>query len=148
MSLELEIRNATNADWPGIAALLADSGLPLDGAREHLDHFAVGACGREIRCVAGFELYGSVALLRSVAVSSALRGQGAGNRLLDAIKSKARAEGVRALYLLTTTAAEFFGKRGFKEIERKDAPDVLKASREFQGVCPASATMMVASIGE
>ena len=41
MSLELEIRNATEADWPGIAALLADSGLPLDGAREHLDHFAV-----------------------------------------------------------------------------------------------------------
>ncbi|MGW8391625.1 arsenic resistance N-acetyltransferase ArsN2 [Pseudoduganella sp. HUAS MS19] len=147
MSLELEIRNATGADWRAIETLLADSGLPVEGAREHLDFFIVGASGSEIRCVAGIELYGSVALLRSVAVSKALRGQGVGDRLLHAIRSKARAEGAATLYLLTTTAAAFFGKRGFRQIERSNAPDILKASREFQGVCPASATLMVESSG-
>ncbi|WP_426342357.1 arsenic resistance N-acetyltransferase ArsN2 [Pseudoduganella sp. S-14] len=147
MSLDLEFRNATAADWPAIETLLTTGGLPLDGAREHLDFFIVGVRGNAIRCVAGFELYGGVALLRSVAVSDALRGKGAGALLLDAIRAKAQAEGVEVLYLLTTTAAAFFGKRGFQQIERSSAPDVIKASREFQGVCPASATMMVASIG-
>jgi len=147
MSLDLEIRSATEADWPAIETLLEECGLPLAGAREHLSSFVVGASGNEIRCVAGFELYGSVALLRSVAVAGALRGQGAGDRLLDAIRSKARAEGVEALYLLTTTAAAFFRKRGFQQVERSNAPDELKASRELQGACPASATMMVARIG-
>jgi amino-acid N-acetyltransferase len=146
MSVDVEFRRATTADWPAIETLLMAGGLPLDGAREHLDFFLVGAAGSELLCVAGLEHYGSVALLRSVAVTGALRGQGLGDRLLDAIRFKARAEGVAALYLLTTTAAPFFRNRGFQQIERSNAPDVLTASREFQGICPASATMMMATI--
>jgi amino-acid N-acetyltransferase len=73
-----------------------------------------------------------------------LRGNGIGDQLLDAVKARARLQGAESLYLLTTTAAAFFSQRGFVQLDRNDAPAALQASREFQGACPASATMMVA----
>ncbi len=148
MSKALEFRRAGPADWPGIEGLLRAAGLPVEGAREHLDHFIVGLAGGEIRCVGGFERYDGIALLRSVAVAGALRGQGVGEQLLARLMAEARGAGVSALYLLTTTAAAFFAKRGFRQVERALAPSALQSSREFQGVCPASATLMVASLKE
>lgn len=146
MSKPLTYRRAAPSDWPGIEALLRAADLPLDGAREHLSHFVVGEADGLVQSVAGLERYGQVALLRSVAVAHGLRGQGIGEQLLGAIRDRAREEGVAALYLLTTTAAAFFGKRGFQAVDRQTAPAVLHASREFQGACPASATFMVAAL--
>ena len=143
MNATPSFRPATEADWPGIEALMLAASLPLDGARDHLDNFLVGEAGGALGCVAGLERYGRAALLRSVAVDGKLRGQGMGERLLDAIKARALQLGIDSLYLLTTTAAAFFGQRGFRRIGRAAAPAVLQASREFQGVCPASATLMV-----
>jgi N-acetylglutamate synthase-like GNAT family acetyltransferase len=148
MNTALEFRRAGQDDWHGIEALLRAAGLPLDGAREHLDQFIVGVDGGEIRCVGGFERYESIALLRSVAVADVLRGGGVGEQLLARLMAEARGAGVGAVYLLTTTAASFFAKRGFRQVARAQAPAALQLSREFQGVCPASATLMVASLNE
>lgn len=146
MSEVLTYRAASEADWPAIASLLLAAQLPLEGAREHLAHFLVGEAGASVLAAAGFERYGAVALLRSVVVAEQLRGQGAGKQLLDALRSKAQAAGVQTLYLLTTTAADFFSQHGFQRTERSAAPAALQASREFQGVCPASATLMKADL--
>ncbi|WP_395400839.1 arsenic resistance N-acetyltransferase ArsN2 [Pseudoduganella sp. UC29_106] len=146
MNSTTTLRDATAADWPAIEALLVAANLPLDGARDHLGSFMIGEGDGQVRCVAGFEQYEGAALLRSVAVAGALRGQGLGDQLLGAIKAKARARGVDTLYLLTTTAAPFFAQRGFVPIERNATPAALQASREFQGVCPASASAMAASL--
>lgn len=142
----LTFRAAAEADWPAIESLLLAARLPLDGAREHLAHFLVGTAGGQVLAAAGFERYGAVALLRSMVVADQLRGQGAGQQLLAALRGKAAAAGVQTLYLLTTTAADFFGRHGFQRIERSAAPQALHASREFQGVCPASATLMKAEL--
>ncbi len=147
MSNTLTYRRANEADWPAIEALLQAARLPLDGAREHLGNFMVGEAGGEVLGVGGFERYGRIALLRSVAVAGSLRGRGIGEQLLEAVLGLARNEGVEAIYLLTTTAAAFFGKRGFQQVDRSAAPAALQQSREFQGVCPASATLMVAPLG-
>lgn len=146
MNTKLIFRAATATDWPAIEALLLDAGLPLDGARDHLDNFLVGVADDKVACVAGLEQYGRVALLRSVAVAVLLRGQGVGERLLDAIKVRARQLEIGSLYLLTTTAAPFFSQRGFSQTERSAMPAALQASREFQGICPASAIAMTAHL--
>jgi len=138
----LAIRTATAADWNAIAAMLTAADLPLDGAREHLEHFIVGEHEGRIVAAAGLEPYGDTALLRSVVVDGALRGHGYGEQLQKEIAQRAAAQGIHRLILLTTTAAAFFAKRGFRTIARSDAPAALQASREFQGVCPASATVM------
>jgi len=69
MRSEPVIRPASPADWPAIAGLLAAAHLPLDGAQEHLEHFACAWQGDRLVGVAGLERYGDVALLRSVAAS-------------------------------------------------------------------------------
>lgn len=146
MNEHCEFRQAHDADWPGIAALLQAGALPLEGAREHLTNFLVGQSCGALCCVAGYELYGQSALLRSVAVSASMRSTGVGARLLEAVKSRARQRSIVTLYLLTTSATDFFAQRGFTSIERSDTPAALQASSQFQGICPASATVMVAHL--
>ncbi len=58
----------------------------------------------------------------------------------------AREREVRAVYLLTETAAEFFGRLGFRRIPRGEAEPAVGASIEFTTACPASATCMVLSL--
>ena len=139
-------RPATSADWGAIEALLNDARLPLDGAQEHLGAFVVGELGGVIVCAGALEHYGETALLRSVVVAASQRGAGAGGLLFDALEAMARSRGIGKLYLLTTTAAAFFARRGFTEGPRGEVPAALHASREFQGACPASATLMSMSL--
>lgn len=143
MENSLTYRPAIAEDWPAIETMLLSARLPLDGARDHLAAFVVGESDGVARCVGGYERYGDVALLRSVAIAKRWRGQGIGSQLLQVLKGRAHADGIGSLYLLTTTAADFFARHGFIEVDRATAPAVLQGSREFQGVCPASATLMV-----
>lgn len=139
----LAFRSAAEADWPAIAALLNAAALPLDGAQDHLKHFIVGVQDGTVVAAAGLEPYGGSALLRSVVVDQARRGAGLGLLLWEEIARRALAQDIYQLFLLTTTAAAFFAQRGFRTATRGDAPQAMSASREFQGVCPASATVMV-----
>lgn len=138
-------RPATPADWPAIAALLRQADLPLAGADEHLADFTVAMSGDgALAGLAGLEVYGDVALLRSVAVTE--RGQGLGQTLVRTVLATAQARGIRQVALLTTTAAGFFPRFGFRPVERSDMPAALRASREFQDACPASAIAMLADL--
>jgi amino-acid N-acetyltransferase len=49
---------------------------------------------------------------------------------------------LRALYLLTETAAEFWPRFGFVRIARDAAPPGVRDSAEWSGGCPASAVAM------
>lgn len=96
----------------------------------------------ELVGVVGLELYGSVALLRSLAVSPANRNVGMGRALVAFAESHAASRGVTSLFLLTTTAAPFFAKRGYLPASRGDAPEPIAATAQFSGLCPASSTFM------
>ncbi len=141
-SIEPIIRRAEPADWAAIAALLGRHDLPLDGARAHLADFlvAVEPAGG-LAGVVGLERYGRVGLLRSLAVAAV--GTRLGERLTRAVLDVARAQGVRQVVLLTTTAAEYFPRFGFHRLAQADAPLAVQASAEFQGACPDTATVMV-----
>jgi N-acetylglutamate synthase-like GNAT family acetyltransferase len=136
------VRAASPEDWESIERLLTDRRLPTAGAREHLSAFVVATRGPALLGCAGVERYGDVALLRSVAVAGEAGGHGVGTELVRAVLVRARALGVRELYLLTTTAAGYFPRFGFETIGREALPSSLAASEELRGACPASAVAM------
>jgi amino-acid N-acetyltransferase len=90
----------------------------------------------------GLEFYGDKALLRSLAVSQALRSQSLGKQIIEDLMEQAKVKSKKEIYLLTTTAYYFFLRFGFHEIKRDEVPDEVKASTEFSQVCPSSARVM------
>ena len=140
------IRHARPTDEPAIATLLAASDLPLDGVHAALSGFLVTEHEGEIIGVAGIEacgLAGTHALLRSVAVSMAWQSRGLGRALVTRAIAEAEARGVQELYLLTTTADDYFPTFGFSVTSRDAVPPDIRATAEFRVACPASATVMM-----
>jgi amino-acid N-acetyltransferase len=94
---------------------------------------------------AALEVYGGAALLRSVAVDPARRGQGLGQRLTRTALDVARQQGIATVYLLTETAGDFFPRFGFRPTERAAVEPAVQQSVEFTSACPAGAQVLVAS---
>lgn len=136
------VRAARAEDLGSIEALLASSSLPTVGVREALQRFVVAESKGELVGVAGLEPCGASALLRSVAVKQEWRSAGVGRALVTRAIADAEASGIDALYLLTTTAERYFPSFGFREITRDVVPEAVRATAEFRGACPASATVM------
>jgi amino-acid N-acetyltransferase len=127
----------------GVVALLEAEGLPSSDVTEsHLEHFFfAGSDGAPIGIV-GLEPFGPDALLRSLVVSSAARTQGLGSALVLHAEGYAVSHQVRTLYLLTTTAESYFEHRGYRRIDRVQAPPAIQSTREFASLCPASSAFM------
>ncbi len=140
------IAAARAADLPGVFALLDHSKLPRAGLDRHLDTTLVATDGGRVVGCAALELYGSAALLRSVAVVPELRGRGLGRELTAAALALAGRQRVRSVYLLTETAAGFFPKFGFRPIPRAEVDAAVRNSEEFTTACPASALPMVRTL--
>ncbi len=140
------LRPARPDDLPAILALLDTAGLPAQGVREWLPRFVVAERAGAV-VAAGLEVYGRAGLLRSVVVVPEVRRGGLGAALAERIAAEAAGAGVRMLYLLTTTAAEYFPRLGFQPIERPALPEAVSASAELKGACPASAVVMQRPLG-
>ncbi len=124
-------------------ALLQSVQLPTSDLTEaHCEHFFFTGAPEAPSGLVGLEVFGDVALLRSLAVAPAARGSGLGTALLRHAESAARADGVHALYLLTTTAETFFARHGYSPAPRETAPAAIRSTREFSGICPASSAFM------
>jgi amino-acid N-acetyltransferase len=141
--MSVAIAPATALDEPPIASLLVAAELPTDGLADCLATALVGREGALLVASAALELYGDAALLRSVAVAASARGRGVGQRMTRAVLDVARERGVRTVYLLTTTAADFFARHfGSRPIVRAEVPGVVQQSIEFASACPATAEVM------
>jgi arsenite methyltransferase len=137
------LRRAKASDRDAVAAILTGAGLPLEGVPEDLAHFTVAEHQADgVVGVAGLELFPNTALLRSVAVAPAWRRSGIGNELVEAALAEATRCGCRDVYLLTTTAADYFPRFGFGCVARETVPRPMQDSAEFRGACPSSATVM------
>ena len=133
---------AQQRDLPQVRALLQQCGLPLAGIDDHVNTMLVAKEDGNLVGAAALELYGDGALLRSVAVDPHHQGRGIGHQLTEAALRLAEARGLASVFLLTTTAEQFFPKFGFEEITRDQVPASVKTSIEFQSACPASAIAM------
>lgn len=136
------VRSATSSDHLAVIGLLEDAGLPLAGVLPTLPDFCVVELEGRVVGAVGLEIYGRDALLRSAVVEQVARNTGLGVALVERILDHARGRGVRAVYLLTTTADRYFPRFGFERITREDVPDNVKRSVEFREACPASAVVM------
>lgn len=137
------LRAATPDDLPVVHALLVAAGLPVDGVDEQFgDAYALAVGGGAVIGVAGMEVHGDAGLLRSAAVDRAWRGRGVGEALTNDRLQWARAQGLREVWLLTNTAADFFPRFGFARVDRQGAPDAVRASGQFAMTTCASAAAM------
>ena len=137
---------AEPGDESDVIQLLSACRLPSEGITPHFHHFILARLQHAIIGVIGLELYDRVALLRSMAVAPDFRRSGIGKALYERILAHAHALNIQELYLLTTSARDFFTKHGFLVTERKLAPETLRTSVEFTRLCPDTATCMVKQI--
>ena len=136
------IRSAQSSDIKPVETLLSSSDLPLEGVSENFDEFVVAEENGKIAGAIGLERFGSAALLRSAVVAADQRGTGIGARLVEQLLDRARRTGISEIYLLTTTAEEYFPRFGFRRTSRDAVPPTVKQSAEFRGACPETAIVM------
>jgi amino-acid N-acetyltransferase len=138
---------ASPEDFAGVRSLLERCDLPTADLRpDHLEHFVLCRRDAELVGTIGLELLGEVALLRSLAVAPEGRGRGLGRDLWQRACDHARNNGIRQLYLLTTTAEGLFANWGFRRVSREAVPDAVRGTSEYSAVCPSTATVMVTDL--
>ncbi|MEM7370831.1 MAG: arsenic resistance N-acetyltransferase ArsN2 [Bacteroidota bacterium] len=135
------IRLADEEDLPMIVQLLAQEQLPTEDVGKHLDLY-LWEEQDEIVAIGGWERYHNIGLLRSIVCVSDKRGKGNGRQWVSQLMEESKQKQLTDLYLLTTTAAPFFEKMGFSEIDRSVVPDSIRQSAEFSSLCPSSAVVM------
>lgn len=138
----MRLRPATHRDLPVIRALVRQGQLPDGDVAEHLGAFLVGEQNGSVVACGGFEMLGTIGLLRSVVVASRWRGRGWGERLVRRLMVQAQAVGLGEFYLLTTHAGPYFAGLGFRQVPRETAPALLRRTRQFASLCPSSAVLM------
>ena len=130
-------------DLPRVRALLSQNDLPAEDVGKHIDHFMLARDNGTLAGTVGVELLGNDALLRSLCVSTSYRNRGIASELCNRIDAYARNAGVNRFYLLTTTAKDFFARRGYSVCSRENVPLTVQATAEFRFLCPCTAVCMV-----
>ena len=138
----LKIRNATVEDLQTIQSLLRSSNLPSGSIPKHLSNFLVAEVNGTIAGTIGLEIHEQHGLLRSASILPSYQRRGIGSRLVNMILDYAREKGVKEVVLLTTTAENYFVKKGFSPVDRSTLQGTILSSEEFQSECPSTAICM------
>lgn len=144
MVRSLKIGPFLNDDEQQVLRLLSESSLPVEDLTiNKLEDFLVARLqdGTVVAAI-GLEAYQDVGLLRSLVVHPSHRGKGVGKLLTNELELLAQQQGIKALYLLTTTAADYFPKLGYRVTQRAAVPEPIAETEEFKSVCPVSAVCL------
>lgn len=131
----------------GVLRLALDAaGLPTNDLNEPGRHFfklfdADGPIG-----FIGIEGDGLDRLLRSLVVLPSHKRLGHGGLLVAHAEAVALRDGVERLHLLSTTVADFFRARGYRDADRSVAPEAIRSTAQFSSLCRASAAYLVKEI--
>lgn len=141
------VRDARKDDWQVVRRLLEQAGLPLsDLGPDRIQHFLIAERQVADQCktlgVIGLQRFEEVGLLRSLVVAEDDRRSGLGKRLVSALEASACCAGVKDLWLLTIDAELYFERLGYKLMSRGSAPDSIRHTEEFSGLCPDGAYLM------
>lgn len=127
-----------------VVRLLESAALPSsDLTDEQMQDFFFSGPADEPIGVVGLEFHGPDALLRSLVVATDYRSHGLGATLVQHAETRARERHSESIFVLTTTAAGFFTRRGYVSAARDSAPPAIARSREFASLCPVSSAFMV-----
>ena len=137
----MQIISLLEKDYSQAIDLLTQNNLPtkdLTAATElyalYTDNHLVG--------IAGLETFDQEGLLRSLCVDNHVRKTGAGQLLVSYVEGRAKEKGLKQLYLLTTTASNFFANRGYQTIDRNTVPASIQQTQQFSTICSKTATLM------
>jgi amino-acid N-acetyltransferase len=131
----------TDAERQSAITMLQTHNLPTaDIDEEKLLYLLLN--GEKILGTAGLEIFDDCALLRSVSVAKDEQGKGYGKIINDEVEKFAKDSGINCMYLLTTTAKDFFDRQGYCVIKREHTPEAIKQTAEFSSLCPSSAVVM------
>lgn len=136
------IEKATQSDLPAIRQWLQANELCEEDIGNAPLQLYKGIMDGNWITVGDIERYGSCGLLRSIVVKDHQRSKGVGREFTQKLMEKASEEGIRELFLLTTTADGFFIRLGFEKTERESATEALQQSYEFRQFCPSTAVCM------
>ncbi len=133
---------ATADNFENVTALLQAQKLPAQDLPATLENFIVAKENGKLIGSVGLQIYKPFALLRSLALESGHQNKGLGKILYKAAHKLALDSQVQELFLITTTAAPFFERLGFSQIERHTVPAAIGATAQFSSICPASGIVM------
>lgn len=136
------VERAGDGDLPAARRLVEAAGLFARDLDERRRDVAVARGAEGVVGVGALEVRGPDALLRSVAVEPERRGRHVGTALVAALAARARDESVSRVWLLTESAAGFFGALGFLEVPRGELPPAIEESPAAGANCSASAVAM------
>lgn len=125
-----------------IVDLLQSEKLPIEDLPVDLPNFFIASDKGIVVGAIGLEIYDRDGLLRSLVVKPEYRKMEIAAGLIKEVEKLGRSLGLNNIYLLTETAQEYFARKGYQLIERKNAPPALQQSSEFSHACPASAALM------
>lgn len=135
-------------DLPHIRQLLDATGLPhADITEAGLASFLCARSGAKLVGIVGLEPLGDEALVRSLAVASTHRGRGVATELLQRIEQVARRRRALRVYALTQTIEGLLLRRGYVRIARETAPQSIRNTTEFRGLCPDTAVLLAKDLG-
>lgn len=140
--MNLIIKPATHQNLDEVKDLLLENNLPTADIYERDIQFLTAMLFEETVAVIGVEIHNKNGLLRSLAVKEEYKNKGIGEMMIKELITHSFSNGLKELFLLTTTADRYFEKFFFTRVERNLVPPAIKASREFSRICPASAIVM------
>ena len=147
-SAALQFTAVSPAGLADLAQALREAGLPDDDvALPGRVFYAFQLAGQHVG-YAGLEVYGPVALLRSVLIVAQHRKRGLGSLVVSEMERLARDSGIASLHLLTTNQAPFFERIGYLPAPRQLAPAEIAGTAQFTSLCPASASYLRKSLAE
>jgi len=139
---DYSLREAEDGDFPDIRSLLTANDLPISGVDTDSGNFFVAVKSGLIMGAIGTEQQESAALLRSFVVHSEYRKSGIGRALMAKSIQSLKTGKIKAIYLLTNTAEQYFQQYGFIKIDRSEVPPELLANSALGTSCPASSACM------
>lgn len=138
----MDLIKASTKDLDLIAELLKQNDLPYQDIKTTGKEFFLAFDNSILVGIVGLEQFNSIGLLRSMIIKEEYRNKGYGKQICSLLMNYAKTQGIKELYLLTTTAKDFFEKIDFTLIERNSAPYAIKNTTEFLCLCPTSAICM------
>lgn len=143
MSKNIVLQLVVENDIDFIIEKLRENKLPTEDIIYKIKSlYIVEECDKKIGIV-GLEVLDEFGLMRSLCViDSALRNKGYGRKMVSLIIELSKSKKIKELYLLTTTAEQFFSKLNFIKINRNEVPEKIKQIEEFNSLCPSIAVCM------
>jgi amino-acid N-acetyltransferase len=136
----ITIQSLDRTAMPDARSLLTTSDLPTDDIDDPAIALFGAFAGDTLVGVIGLQSSDGVGLLRSLAVAPEYRDRGIARLLCERVIEAAR--DMPSLWLLTTTAKDYFLRHAFEVVPRTEAPEALRATAQFSSLCPSTAHVM------